>query len=281
MSSIKCSSPLSQPSLPSSLDSFRMGICFNFHPNDADKIYHEFQLPKKYIDRLSFLSHSLGLAYNSSKISHKHLLPYTFSGAGFRDLIIHGFDKFSNVLVDVCTYFDGKYGHLLVLVCLGFGCTVWFGFVPGLWDQAPPKVGVFAPIESYNYFFNMDYNAPNFKKIHFVETYDTSELVMSAFANEPPFSQITIPASGEVHKAVSLGIMVAIFLMVGLFPNVSGDTSGSLSFSDDILNLIHLLMLRAIPLSILSFSIHLYAVKSIKGEGGRRSPAERVSFHRL
>ncbi|XLS71402.1 hypothetical protein HN51_028267 [Arachis hypogaea] len=48
--------------------------------------------------------------------------------------------------------------------------------------------------------FNMDYNAPNFKKIHFVETYDTSELVMSAFANEPPFSQITIPASGNAAQ---------------------------------------------------------------------------------
>lgn len=69
----------------------------------------------------------------------------------------------------------------------------------------------------------MNYNAPNFRKICFVEKYDTSESVMSAFENELPFAEITIPASGEVLKAVSLGMMVAIFLAVGLVPNVSGD----------------------------------------------------------
>ena len=44
----------------------------------------------------------------------------------------------------------------------------------------------------------------------------------SAFGNEQPFAEITIPSSGPVLKAVGLGVMVAFFLAVGLVPDVSG-----------------------------------------------------------
>lgn len=68
----------------------------------------------------------------------------------------------------------------------------------------------------------MDYHLPNFRKVSFVERQpDLTESVVSAFANESPFAEIEIPASGNVLKAVSLGLMLAFFLAVGLVPNVS------------------------------------------------------------
>ena len=65
----------------------------------------------------------------------------------------------------------------------------------------------------------MDYYAPGFHRISILERNDVSTSVVSALSNEPPFADITIPASGHVLKAVGLGLMVAFFLAVGLVPN--------------------------------------------------------------
>lgn len=46
--------------------------------------------------------------------------------------------------------------------------------------------------------------------------------MVSAFRNEHPFAEITIPSSGPVLNAIGLGVMVAFFLAVGLVPDVSG-----------------------------------------------------------
>jgi hypothetical protein len=46
---------------------------------------------------------------------------------------------------------------------------------------------------------------------------------MSAMCTEQPFAEITIPASGIVLKGVGLGLMLALFLAVGIVPNYSGE----------------------------------------------------------
>lgn len=125
------------------------------------------------------------------------------------------------IFVEVITYYDGRYGRFLVLVCLGIGCTVRSGFAPGTADQAPAG-SLFAPLESYNPLKHMEYYAPGFRRIGFVEIKDVSASVEAAFGNEHPFAEITIPASGNVLKAVGLGVMVAFFLAVGIVPNLSG-----------------------------------------------------------
>jgi hypothetical protein len=130
-------------------------------------------------------------------------------------------DGFTNILVEVITHYGGRYGHILVQVCLGIGCTVWYAFAPGSSLQAPDS-SVFAPFYSYDQFSNMVYYAPGFRRVGFVERNDVSASVVSALGNDLPFAGITIPASGDVHKAVGLGVMVAFFLAVGLVPNVSG-----------------------------------------------------------
>lgn len=122
------------------------------------------------------------------------------------------------MLLEVFTFLNGKYGRFLVLVCLGIGCTVWFGFEPGVAVKAPEKVGVFTLLDSYDPFMDMD--RQTFKS---VEQNDTSESVKSAFQNELPFAEINIPGNGEMLTAMSLGMMVAIFLAVGIVPNLSGD----------------------------------------------------------
>lgn len=122
--------------------------------------------------------------------------------------------------MEVITYYDGSYGRFLVLVSLGVGCTVWYGFVKGEAHQTPSG-GLFSLFDSYEPFFNMEYIAPGFRRLCLVERNDVSALVESTMENELPFSGITIPASGPVLKSVSLGVMVAFFLAFGLVPNVS------------------------------------------------------------
>lgn len=206
------------------MDSFqsyniRMSLGFRFLPGQPQFLIQELKLPECF-DRLSFLSHSLGLSYNCRPISTHSLLSFSSSGAGLRSLVSNGYTK---ILVEVITNFEGKYGRLLVLVCLGIGCTVWYGFAVGSGNHAP-QGGLFAPIESYDPFFNMDYYAPGFRRATFIERNDVSESVVSAFENDLPFAEITIPASGNVIKAVGLGIMVGFFIAVGLVPNLGVNT---------------------------------------------------------
>jgi len=192
-----------------------MGLGFRFHPGQSQFLQHELKLPKSF-DRLSFLSNSLGLSYNSRALNADSLYSISCSGAGLRGLVTEG-NYYSKILVEVITYYNGWYGRFLVLVSLGIGCTVWYGYAPGSSLQAP-DVSLFAPIDSYDPFFNMEHYAPGFHRVGFVERYDVSASVESAFVNEPPFADITIPANGPVLKAVGLGVMVVFFLAVGLVP---------------------------------------------------------------
>ena len=194
-----------------------INLGFRFHPGQSNFLLHELKFPNCF-DRLSFLSNSLGLSYNSRPLNGLSLFPYSSSGAGLRGLVS---DFYNKILVEVITYYEGRYGRFLVLVSLGIGCTVWYGYAPGSPYHAP-DVSLFTPFDSYDPFFKMDYYAPGFHRVGFVERNDVSASVESSFGNELPFADITIPASGPVLKAVGLGVMIAFFLSVGLVPNVSG-----------------------------------------------------------
>lgn len=200
-----------------------MGFGLRFSPGHFDEfILHNLKLPVTW-ERLSFLSNSLGLSYNSRPIADQ-FLGHSCSIAGLRGFLNQ---EYRNILVEVISYYNGMYGRFLVLVSLGIGCTVWYGFTPGTADIHPANSGLFAIFDSYDPFFKMDYYAPYFHRISFVEKKDVSESVMSALKNEHPFAEITIPASGNVLKSVGLGVMVAFFLAVGLVPNLSGEINGT------------------------------------------------------
>lgn len=197
----------------------RMGLGFRFLPGQPQFLIQELKLPESF-DRLSFISNNLGLSYNSKPLSDQLMFSFSSLGAGLRGLVN---ERFTKILVEVITHYDGMYGRFLVLVSLGIGCTVWYAFAPGSADHSPDS-SLFAPFDSYEPFLNKNYNAPNFSRVGFVERNDVSvsASVMSAMENEHPFAEITIPASGNVLKAVGLGVMVAFFLAIGIVPNDSG-----------------------------------------------------------
>lgn len=196
----------------------RMALGFRFLPDQKEFLFHELTLPESF-DRFTFLSNSLGLSYNSRALSSAVLYPYASLGGGLRAVHTH---RFHQTLVEVISYHNGRYGRFLVLVGLGIGCTVWYGFVPGNPECVPVDSSLFAPLESYTPFFDMQHYAPGYQRIGFVERNDVASSVASAFQNDVPFADISIPASGRMLTAIGLGVMVAFFLTVGIVPNING-----------------------------------------------------------
>lgn len=191
----------------------KMELGFRFLPGQHDllNLEKDLTLPKSF-DKLSFLSNSLGLSYFRRPLPIREVFPFSSSGTGLRGLVTE--NEVTKILVEVVTFLAGRYGRFLVLVSPGVGCTVWFGFAHAL------ESSLFNPLDSYDPFALMQYSAPGFRRIGFVERNDASEAVMSALENAP-FAEITIPASGHTLKAVGLGVMVAFFLAVGLVPGMN------------------------------------------------------------
>lgn len=197
-----------------------MSLGLRFFPGQNRFINTNFKLPYSF-DRLSNLSESLGLSYYRRPLSAYNLASYSHSGPGLLDLLNKGLKK---VLLDVITIYEGRFGRFLVLVILGVGCTVWYGFAP--YDpDIPPLGGIYKHFDTYDSFMNLNHYEPVFSRVGFVERTDVSGLVEKSFSEERPFEDIMIPATakGPLLNGVRLGVMIAIFLSVGLFPNSSGD----------------------------------------------------------
>ena len=159
------------------------------------------------IERFTLLSHSLSLTKNPLSI-HKYCT------SGLRSLI-----NKRCIFVECITYCNGMYGRFMIMVSLGIGCTVWYGLVPGI-PQINPTHEIFTPIFTYSDFLNGDYYPQGFRKISFIEDKDLLTTVTAA-AYEKPFSDIQIPANGPIFQAVSLGIMIAIFITVGFIDTMT------------------------------------------------------------
>lgn len=194
-----------------------MGLCYRFLPDHFNYINQEFYITKELKERLTYICNTLGLSSNSVPFSIPELFTYSRKGAGMRSLVNEEYDK---VLVEVLTFFKGKYGRFLLLVSLGVCCTVWYALVPGMHDIAPPSE-LFPSVLSYNKFFQVDNHYDQFQKVCFIEKKYLTGDVLSAFENEFPFSDMNIPANNNVRVAVGLGVMVAVFLAMGIVPNVS------------------------------------------------------------
>lgn len=66
----------------------------------------------------------------------------------------------------------------------------------------------------------MDHYLPNFDRICFIERSDTVSAKATAVMTERPFAEIPISGEGNVRRAVSIGVVLAILLTVGVVPNV-------------------------------------------------------------
>lgn len=240
-----------------SLSSFdiKMGLGFRFLPRQEKFIIKELKLPVTY-KKMAILSKKFGLSYNCSnfftpplsstktkmKIIERSRLATAFSslihdqpssttttkilersrsgGTGLSYFIPDSISS-KKILVEAFTQYDGRVGRILVLVCLGVGCTAWYKFTPGSFIHNEIMASMLEPLRAYDPFFNMDYSPINWGKATLVEK-DASALVISELMNENPFhlTEEEIPASGPVFKAVAVGLMVAFFLTAGLIPDV-------------------------------------------------------------
>lgn len=212
---------LNSISYPAEAYDIKMGLGFRFLPGQSEFMLQELKLPESF-ERLSFIKDSLGLSYHSAPLNGEILFSYCRSGVGLRGLVNEG-SPYQKVLIEVITYYSGRYGRFLILVGIGLGCTVWYGYAPGTHLHVH-DTSFFAPFESYDPFLDMEYYRPGFQKVSILEKSDiVSASVETAFKNEQPFADISVPASGPVLKAVCLGVMIAFFLAVGLVPNDCGE----------------------------------------------------------
>ncbi|CAI9277383.1 unnamed protein product [Lactuca saligna] len=113
------------------------------------------------------------------------------------------------------------YGRLIIFVSLGIGCTVWYNFIPGVPEVAPP--GILVPRElPYDSFKDVSFDIAPFMKMSYVEYKYISDQVLSAFDNVYPFNEIHLPSGNtaegsNARVALGLGIIVAAFLGMGFY----------------------------------------------------------------
>lgn len=105
---------------------------------------------------------SIIFEFNKSVMPPHRLSSYCSSEVGLRSFVNK---EYTPILVEIITSSKYRYGRFFVLVCLGIGCTVWYGFVPGSPEHAPAGE-LFTPLETYNQFYNMEYNQPGLHKIN-------------------------------------------------------------------------------------------------------------------
>lgn len=127
------------------------------------------------------------------------------------------------------TYNYGFYGRFLILVQVGVGCTVWYGFAPGdglniPLDGAGSVISLFSPIDNYEqFFYNTDtYVHPGFEKLTLMQNEEnTISVLATAYTQEQPFVDITVPNTNNnptLILGVTLGLVVVVLLSVGISP---------------------------------------------------------------
>lgn len=153
-------------------------------------------------------------------------------------------DNLTNCLVKMTTLssMDGGitnvYGSIFALVRVGLYTTVWYKFLPFHIDIPPDQLLYM----SWDYFLNESAIVPGYTKITLQETKDISDIVMSIRGDTPfPFDEntfndmamlqdvlppeepaIQIPMDNIDRKwrvGVSLGIVIAFSVVIGLYPN--------------------------------------------------------------
>ena len=106
-------------------------------------------------------------------------------------------------MIDVISHYNGDFSRILVVSILGFGCVVWYSFIPGLVNQLPMDNPMFSM---------MPYDlvqTPYLKTFSLGTPNDVSALVLSAFEHLYPFTEITMNASGIERNLLCFGLMVS------------------------------------------------------------------------
>ena len=191
-----------------------MELCYRLSPAQGRFIKHCFAINKKMLNRFKYICNNLGLTVNSIPYYTPDVLSYSRLGRGLCSIVNETTNK---IILELLTFYNGKYGRLIILVSIGVCCTIWYLFLPGIADAVPPEE-IFQRFDSYQEFYNADINKPLFKKICFIERTYISDEVLKTIENEYPFSDMEIPATGSTRIAVGLGLIIGVFLAAGIVP---------------------------------------------------------------
>lgn len=215
-----------------------MALYFRFFPEHTRYLRYEFTIGEEANRMLMNVFTSLGLS-NMVRFSIPDLFLNTRIKGGLHHLIqeitsscpstsastststsISASTPFKKV-IEVLTYYKGMYGRLIILISLGIGCTVWCNFIPGGAEIAPP--GILVPRDlHYESFKNVDFIIDPFKKLSYVEYKYITDQVLSALENVYPFSEIALPNEPDTRVAIGLGLIIAVFLSMGMMSYSSG-----------------------------------------------------------
>lgn len=210
--------------LTSNSASYLLSLGFRFMPGQGDFLLKDLKLPET-LDGLKGLRDNLGLTLSKDSLYNRGILKFK----GFSEIHTKGSLMMNRVLLEAITYNDGFYGRFLVLVQIGVGCTVWYGFAPGDGlnipiDGSGSLISLFSPIENYEqFFYNPDsYVHPGFEKMTLMQNQENTISVLStAYTEEKPFVDIKIPNPNNnptLIVGITLGLVVAVLLSVGISP---------------------------------------------------------------
>ena len=215
--------PIMNMNFTDNVSSYMMSIGFRFMPGQGEFLVKDLRAPDTLVG-LRKLRDSLGLSLTKGTLSSTPLLKLK----GISDTVSNSMQLLaSRVLIEAITFNDGYYGRFLILVQMGIGCTVWYGFAPGDGMTLPVEglTPLFNPITNYDTIFtNPDVHVlPGFNKMTLVEGVDNPAAPLSqAFAKDIPFMDmdIEIPKSNKsILVGVSLGLAVAILFTFGINPS--------------------------------------------------------------
>lgn len=209
-----------------------MALYFRFFPEHTRYLRYEFTIGEEANRMLVNVFSSLGLS-NMVRFSIPDLFLNTRIRGGLHHLIQEIISSSPSTststrpstpfkkVIEVLTYYKGMYGRLIILISLGVGCTVWYNFIPGGPEIAPP--GILVPRDlNYDSFKNVDFNVDPFRKLSYVEYKYITDQVLSALENVYPFSEIALPNEPDTRVAIGLGLIIAVFLSMGMMSYSSG-----------------------------------------------------------
>lgn len=190
---------------------------FRYLPGMEDFLYHKMRLPKLNLDLISFRN-ELGFTMSKIKLSELANIRLNKTHLSF-------YDYYNKVLVEAVTNKNGYYGRFIILVQLGVGCTVWYGFGAG-GDNLFPANETFKPIDSYQPFIDQPdtHVQPGFEKMTLAQSEEEIYSKMNkVFQENIPFKDINIPdleTKNHTFIAVALGLTVVVLMALGVSPTV-------------------------------------------------------------
>ena len=120
---------LSKPllNLTKNSSSYMMSFGFRFMPGQGEFLIKDLRIPDTLAGLRKFRD-SLGLSLTKGTLRSTPLVKLK----GLSDSVRNNLPALaSRILVEAITFHEGYYGRFLILIHMGIGCTVWYGFAPG------------------------------------------------------------------------------------------------------------------------------------------------------